>query len=155
MAGTSVSVSAEGFSRLDLLIGRLLDPYWDPLLDSIGALVVSQTEERIARSKTAPDGTPWLALNPAYAKRKKKGGGILELEGDLRDSLVHLVTGKTSVRVGTNLVYAATHQFGDQKRGIPQREFLGLSPADEEAINEMILDWAETQTDSYKEWARS
>ena len=146
MSGTSVSVEAKGFSRLDLLIGRLMDPYWDPLLDSIGALVVSQTEERIVRTKAAPDGTKWPELSPDYAKRKKKGGGILELSGDLRDSLVHLVTGKTSVAIGTNLIYGATHQFGDPRRNIPQREFLGISPENEAQINGLIDEWFAQQT---------
>jgi phage virion morphogenesis protein len=146
MAGTSVSVKAEGFSRLDLLIGRLANPDFTPLLDSIGALVVSQTETRITKTKAAPDGTKWPELNEAYSKRKKKGGGILELEGDLRDSLVHLVTGKTAVVIGTNLVYAATHQFGDPRRNIQQREFLGISPENEEAISGLIEAWIEQQT---------
>lgn len=141
MAGASVSVSAPDLSRLDLVVSRLLNPDFNELLDAIGGLVVSQTETRITQTKTSPDGTAWPALNPAYAKRKKKGGGILELEGDLRDSLVHLVTGNSAVEVGTNLVYAATHQFGDEKRGIPQREFLGLSPENEQQINGLLDEW--------------
>ena len=147
MSGTSVSVKAEGFSRLELFIGRLADPYFDPLLDAIGALVVSQTETRIVSSKSSPNEVPWPALSPAYAKRKKSGGGILELTGDLRDSLVHLVTGKTSVDVGTNLIYARTHQLGDPSRNIPQREFLGLSAMNEMKINELVEEWIDQQTE--------
>jgi len=140
MSGTNINVEMRGLNRVEELVARLLRPDFDPLLDAIGGLVVSQTEERITQTKAAPDGTAWPALSPAYAKRKKKGGGILELEGDLRDSLVHLVTGD-NVEVGTNLVYGATHQFGDDSRGIPQREFLGLSPDNEEAINGLIDEW--------------
>jgi phage virion morphogenesis protein len=146
MSGATVSVEAAGLNKLDAFIGRLTDTYFDPLLDSIGALIVSQTEERIARTKTSHGEVPWQALSPAYAKRKKKGGGILELNGDLRDSLVHLVTGKTSVQIGTNLIYAATHQFGDPKRNIPQREFLGLSAMNEMEINELVEEWVTQQT---------
>ncbi len=146
MAGATVSVEAAGLNKLDEFIGRLTDPIFDPLLDAIGALIVSQTEDRIARTKTSPGEIPWPALSTAYAKRKKKGGGILELSGDLRDSLVHLVTGKTSVRIGTNLIYAATHQFGDPSRNIPQREFLGISAMNEMKINELVEEWVAQQT---------
>lgn len=139
MAGAGVSIKTTGLNKIDELIARLLNPDFDPLLDAIGALGVSQTEQRIDQEKTAPDGSAWAALNPAYAKRKKKGG-ILELEGDLRDSLAYRVSGQT-VEVGTNLIYAATHQFGDESRGIPQREFLGLSPENEEQINPLIDKW--------------
>lgn len=135
-------MTATGFERIDALIARLANPDFDPLLDALGALVVSQTEERITQEKAAPDGTAWPELSERYAKRKKKGSGILELEGDLRDSLVYLVSGQT-VEVGSNLIYAATHQFGDEDRGIPQREFLGISDENEEAINELIDDWFE------------
>jgi phage virion morphogenesis protein len=141
MAGASVSLNPVGLDRVEQLVARLLNPDFNPLLDAIGALVVSQTETRLTQTKTAPDGTSWPALSPNYAKHKKKGGGILELEGDLRDSLVHLVTGTSSVEIGTNLVYAATHQYGDQKRGIPQREFLGLSPENEQQINGLLDEW--------------
>jgi phage virion morphogenesis protein len=144
MAGASVSVRAEGFSWVDLLVSRLLNLDFNPLFDGIGALVEAQTKERVKSTKTAPDGTKWPELSPAYEQRKKKGGGILELEGDLRDSLVHLVSG-ASVEVGTNLAYAATHQFGDARRGIPQREFLGLSPEDEQQISGLINVWWQQQ----------
>lgn len=57
----------------------------------------------------------------------------------------YTVTGNSAVEVGTNLVYAATHQFGDEKRRIPQREFLGLSPDDEQQINRLIDTWWKQQ----------
>jgi phage virion morphogenesis protein len=147
MAGASVSVSAAGFARIDAMLSRLVNPDFNPLLDAIGGMVETQTGERFKSTKTAPDGTAWQALSPDYAKRKKKNKRkILELEGDLRDALTHLVTGKTSVEVGMNVLYAATHQYGDESRGIPQRQFLGLSTADEEAINKLIDTWFEQVT---------
>jgi phage virion morphogenesis protein len=142
MAGTSVSLNPVGLDRVEQLVTRLLNPDFNPLLDAIGGLVVSQTETRITQTKTAPDGTAWPALSPNYAKHKKKGGGILELEGDLRDSLVHLVTGAATLEVGSNLIYAATHQFGDmEKRKIPARTYLGLSAEDEQQINGLLDEW--------------
>jgi phage virion morphogenesis protein len=145
VAGTSISVSADGFERIDAMLSRLVNPDFTELLESIGGMVETQTDVRIKTQKASPDGTKWPELSPEYKKRKKKGG-ILELEGDLRISIVSLVTGQTSVEVGTNLVYAATHQFGDPSRNIPQREFLGLSPDNEEAINRLLEEWFAQQT---------
>ena len=46
---------------------------------------------------------------------------------------MHAISG-ASVEVGSNLVYAATHQFGDPDRRIPARPYLGLSADDERDI---------------------
>ena len=51
-------------------------------------------------------------------------------EGHLDDSIQFLVTGD-SVETGSNLVYAAPHQFGLAERNIPERPFLGLSADNE------------------------
>lgn len=37
---------------------------------------------------------------------------------------------ETSAMVGTNKIYAATHQFGDPNRNIPERSFLELTDGD-------------------------
>ncbi len=124
------------------------------VLDAVGALVASQTKRRIAEERTAPDGTPWQAWSIAYAKTRHGGHSLLRSEGDLEDSIQHL-SGLDEVEVGTNLVYAAVHQFGDRKNaarlasflgvsqgahlgGIPPRPFLGLSRENEEEILELI-----------------
>ncbi|MFA5688574.1 MAG: phage virion morphogenesis protein [Kiritimatiellales bacterium] len=144
MAGTAITVTAEGMRHVQEVISRLANPDFNPLLDAIGAMVISQTKYRIRVEKTAPDGSPWADLSPAYKKRKPKGRGILELEGDLRDSLTHLVNGG-SVEVGTNLVYAATHQWGAPSRGIPARPYLGISAQNETEITEVIEKWISDQ----------
>ena len=40
---------------------------------------------------------------------------------------------------GTNLVYAATHQFGDPERIIPARPFLGVSDEDNRFIVDTLV----------------
>lgn len=42
--------------------------------------------------------------------------------------------------LGTNLVYAATHHFGDERRGIPVRPFLGVTDEERSAIIRSLLD---------------
>jgi phage gpG-like protein len=43
-------------------------------------------------------------------------------------------SGRDWTAVGTNLIYGATHQFGDEERGIPARPYLGLSDDDRRAV---------------------
>ena len=93
--------------------------------------------------ETAPDGTKWAALSDVtLARRQKRGRGstILQESGHLAQSIT-ADSDATSAVVGTNPVYATTHQFGAKKgafgataRGapipwgdIPARPFLGVS----------------------------
>lgn len=103
--------------------------------DRIGAYLVSATLERFD-AETGPDGKPWLASARALAD----GGLTLTDTGGLRDSLTHTVAGDgRSVDVGSNLVYAAIHQFGGKAgRGrsvtLPARPYLGISARDRDRI---------------------
>ncbi len=128
MAGAATSLTVRGFDSVERMIARLMNPDFTQLLDEIGAEVVSQTQDRVRDDKESPDGDAWPLLNPAYASRKKGSGGLLEGVSNpgLLSSLTHVVHGN-EVEIGSGLIYAATHQFGDESRGIPQREFLGLS----------------------------
>lgn len=117
--------------------------------DGAGALITKQTVKRIADEKRAPDGSPWQSLNALYetSKSQSSSGGMLEYEGNLRDS-IHHNSSSTSTEVGSALVYAPVHHFGavikPKKRkslafrlakaavsvtqiNIPARPFLGLS----------------------------
>ncbi len=104
------------------------------LLDSIGAVAESQTRRRIEEQLGAPDGTPWVDWSEKYAATRHSGQGFLYAEGDLADSIDHQVVSNDQVEVGSNLIYAATHQFGDEDRGIPARPYLGLSADDEDEL---------------------
>jgi phage virion morphogenesis protein len=124
------------------------------LLDVIGAEVVDQTKLRIQEEKRAPDGTDWSPWSPRYAASQHGGrashgphpgqltaaGGhtILELDGFLLDSITSEVSG-SDVLIGSNLEYAATHQFG---RGpIPARPFLGLSDQNADDIENLVAEF--------------
>lgn len=71
-----------------------------------------------------------------------KGGMILVDTGTLRAS----VTGKgegyirrlgpTRLVMGTNIKYAATHQYGSPKKNIPARPFLLFQPEDIQRIRQ-------------------
>lgn len=72
--------------------------------------------------------------------RQTIGKKVLTVTGRLRNS-IHSVPSARQVRVSSNVVYAATHNFG--RDPIPQREFLLVQQEDEgpiaKALEEGIL----------------
>jgi phage virion morphogenesis protein len=148
MSGIAFQVTSDtrGLNRLAAAINGLADADRHALLDSLGALGVSQTQHRIAVEKTAPDGSAWAPLNPDYAAKKRGSGGILELEGDLLTSIDHQV-GDGYVAWGTPLEYGALHQLGgmpDMAPGpaaVEAREYLGLSDGNVDEMQYAIDDW--------------
>lgn len=81
------------------------------LLDSIGAVVESQTRRRITDEKQSPDGEPWQDWSGSYAKARHSNQSLLQGNGDMLDS-VTFVTERNQVRVGTPLKYPGIHQDG-------------------------------------------
>lgn len=140
-----------GLARLREL-GRDLTP----VMDEVGAMLVTSTQQRF-ETGTAPDGTPW----PVSGRARRQGGQTLVDDGRLRDSITH-DPGADAVTVGTNVVYAAVHQFGAtitpesaqalafpgpdggtvfaQQVQIPPRPFIGVSDADEAEIGNIVAD---------------
>lgn len=135
-----------------------------PLLRAIGTGLLRNTQDRF-EAETAPDGAAWTPLNAWYLTFKR-GPGILRgagMRGGLQGSLV-MDTEAGAVRIGSNKIYAAVHQFGatiepknprgmlvikDYKgnaRGkarsvtVPARPYLGLSRRDEETILDVTED---------------
>lgn len=49
----------------------------------------------------------------------------------------------TEASIGTNLIYAATHEFGDHSRNIPMRPFMFLTQEATDEIEATILDFYE------------
>lgn len=76
------------------------------LFENIGASVTTSTQHRFETSK-APDGSPW----PPSLRVKKHGGFTLRLTARLMRSITYQAS-SDNVEIGTNVVYAAIHQFG-------------------------------------------
>lgn len=138
MTGVALRVDLRGIEQVQARIDELAAVDRAQLLDDAGALVESQTRRRIADEKTGPDGQAWPAWSPGYAKTRHGGHSLLRAESGLLDSVQHLVTGD-EVEIGSNLVYAATHQFGDPKRKIPARPYLGLSTDNAREVEQLLL----------------
>ena len=141
MAGASldiqlqISIADEVKAAFLKLQGTLQD--LTPVFRDIGESMLNVTRERF-NTQTAPDGTPWKPLSPAYALVKKQNvAQILTLYGRLRGTLTYQA-GPKEVRIGTPLVYGATHQFG--RGAIPARPFLGLSQSDEQELLDILND---------------
>ena len=85
-------------------------------------------------------GDAWAPLSPAYKAHKQKNADkLLIFEGFMFDTLAYHAT-SASVELGTNLVYGATHQFGDPDRNIPARPFLGVSDEEKAMILNTLHD---------------
>lgn len=149
MTGVAIVVNDAGLARLAARMARLALHDTDILLDAVGAAVEGQVRSRLSTDKSSPAGEAWPAWSEAYKQTRHGGQSLLESQGDLIDSIQYLVAGK-SVEVGSNLVYAAIHNFGGTKSefphlwgDIPQREYLGLSPENERDIEAIVDDFVD------------
>lgn len=144
--------------------GRLADMrgFWR----SVGDYLVTRTVEECFGKGQSPDGTKWEPWTEKYKKRMEKlgkgGNNILNDHGShgLLGSIKYDAF-RDRVVVGSNLPYAATHQFGDfrsltinketkegepftqhiKSRNIPARPYLGVTERDRTEILRMMRDY--------------
>ena len=135
MAGVHIEVNTGDLQAIHNQLDTLanLGDNLRPALSEIGDYLVSETTRRFQAS-VGPDGNKWDDV-------KRQGKALVD-KGHLRDSIHYEVNGE-SVKVGTNLVYAAIHQFGGVAgRGgssvIAARPFLGISFDDELEIGDIL-----------------
>lgn len=83
-----------------------------PVLKNIGEYKVEATQALFDKEQD-PQGVKWAALSSKY-KDKKKGSKILTETRRLRDSIIYAVR-NGGLRIGTNVIYGAAHQFGIDK----------------------------------------
>ncbi|WP_018694438.1 phage virion morphogenesis protein [Algicola sagamiensis] len=139
---TQFQVEFEDFKTASLTIERFFDEAKDKteLLSAIAGLSEDQTKARIEEDKAAPDGSPWPQWSQLYAQSRHENQSLLEHEGHLFDSIQSLFDAERA-EIGTNLIYAASHQFGDETQGIPARPFLGFGDEDKRDIESVVDDW--------------
>lgn len=133
--GLTLTVTPDGadWKRAERTLRELARGDTSELMEAIGEVLVSSTVQRF-RQQAGPDGEPW---KPLKRPRKRGGSKILIDRGILR-SFIQALTTEDTVEVGTNLIYAATHQFGDARRGIPARPFLGITDEDQAEIRDLV-----------------
>lgn len=166
MAGVNIEIT--GLDAVQSKFKAMVDKGEDlsGVFGEIGERLLESTTQRF-KQEEAPDGTPWAPLKKSTINRKllkgvRKGNNgkrsstiksgrwkpqvfrnfgnlrILHESGNLQDTIAYQ-SDKQSVEVGSNRIYAATHQFGADDRKIPARPFLGLSEDDNQMIVELIL----------------
>jgi len=140
MAGVNYSIQISGQEQVidafNHLIKRAND--LEPVFSDIGEYLIESTQQRFVDEET-PDGEPWTPLKEKTIKYKARKDKILTESGSLADTLNYQLNGN-ELLFGSNLEYAATHQFGRENANIPAREFLGLSNDDEKEILGLISD---------------
>lgn len=100
-----------------------------PVFREIGEGVKAEAQIGF-KSSTDPYGRAWHPLAKATIARRRKGSSKPLLDtGRLRNSIASRLLGAGGVEVGTNLKYAAIHQFGGKAgRGltvsIPARPYI-------------------------------
>lgn len=140
--------------RLQRLLRGVGDLY--PMLDEIGASLVTSTQMRFEREQ-APDGQRW---RPSI-RAQTTGGKTLTDTRRLADSITHVVA-DGSVEVGTNVIYAGILHSGGtinakgggmlkfrvggrfvQKRQvtIPARPIVGVGDDDRAEISAIVSDY--------------
>ncbi|PCI85776.1 MAG: phage virion morphogenesis protein [Hyphomicrobiales bacterium] len=126
MAGIAFDFRLDG---LDIAI-QSLDKFsafqTSELLEQMGGLIETQTLERLDDTKQSPDGSEWDDWTDSYTQTRNGGHSLLDGEGNLINSITYIV-GSDEVSVGSPLVYAAAHQFGNEANSTSARPYLGFS----------------------------
>lgn len=134
-----IEIAVTGPDEVVALVARIRDRMGEhgPLLDGIGATLVGNIHLGFHDSKS-PHGEAWLPL------KYRQGKPLLDT-GRLRNSIHHTVTGPSDVQVGTDVIYAAIHNFGGQagrnrKVTIPARPFFPTRNGGVDLPNDWVLD---------------
>jgi len=140
MAGSFISVDVRGQKKISQALNRLLKQGSDlePAFRDIGEYLLESTQQRFV-DQQAPDGEPWEPLSPKTLAKKKRQDRILTETGTLADTLNYQI-GANQLMLGSNMEYAATHQFGREADGIPARPFLGIAPFEQVEILDILRD---------------
>lgn len=79
-----------------------------PVTRLMAPVAAGEVKQRFGEQRS-PDGTAWLPLR----NRRPRGGNLALMDtGKLRASISGRAEGTDSIVVGTNIQYAAIHQFG-------------------------------------------
>lgn len=142
----SVRIEWQGIEQVVEQFNRLAVADVQPLLRILVTAGESQTRRRIESEKSSPEGRPWEDWSPGYAKTRHGGQSLLESQGHLIDSITSFANDDIA-GWGSNLVYAAIHQFGGLPSmapgpaGIPARPYIGLSVENHEELQDLVDRW--------------
>lgn len=142
MSGVSLDFTFDD-AQVSRFLNGLSDVAIDALAYNVGALLESSTKERLATGQVSPEGEPWADWSEGYAATRSAHHSLLIDSGNpgLLDSIQNYSSGGTA-EVGSNMVYAAIHQFGGAGAGKPEivaRPYLGVSTDDRADVRDLIM----------------
>ncbi len=113
------------------------------LMKSLANSAEGFTRRRLQEEKTDPKGKAWQEWSATTKQMRSGNQSLLQLEGDLLDSLHSDISGNDLWVGSENLPYAAIHNFGGQagrgkKIKIPQRQWLGVSKDNEDELAAIV-----------------
>jgi phage gpG-like protein len=113
-------------------------------LRRITAKQFSTQGERGLGHQWAPLSEKWLRYKAAHGLDPR----ILHMRHPLRDSVTKegavgsvAASSRSGVIFGTDIKYAAKHQFGSPTRNVPKRPFLVLRREDDDAMKRIVSNW--------------
>lgn len=106
------------------------------LLDDAASMILHGVITRFLQ-QVSTSGEKWVPSKAAL-RRKMRGiaGGTLYDTGDLFRSLATVKVDDSTRSIGTNVPYAAQHEFG--LMNWPKRDFLGVSDSDFVALDGLM-----------------
>lgn len=120
--GFDLQPDANDLSRIGRLLSELIargdNP--EPAYRSIGEDIADHIAQNF-EDQSSPWGDPWARLSAATLAKPGRGQNaeILRDTGRLRNS-IQVAADSSGVTVGTNVIYAAVHQFGANKGAFGQ-----------------------------------
>ena len=135
MAKINIKQFCKDFKAYEKKVGS--NTAWKQVLDEVGNSA-KNISKRSFNEQQSPFNEAWQALSPVTLQ-KKKGSLKLVESGHLQRSIrtsTKLGKVEKAVSIGSNLEYAAIHQFGgragrNRKVTIPARPYLPLNTAGE------------------------
>lgn len=142
-------IKIEGLDQLNVKLKQLENLDIKGIKGAIGQSIRTSTMERF-QNEEDPEKKKWVpSIRTKESLSLNLSNKILTKSSNLRTS-IRVESSSNSVEVGTNTIYAATHQFGDKrivrakgkaiKRNIPKRSFLGINEEDIEEIKSILED---------------
>jgi phage virion morphogenesis protein len=114
----------------------------------IGEELFNVAQEAFAKEADPETGVSWAPWSSTYKESNRHGAKLLHKRGDLQRSITYEAMPEMVI-VGSTMVYAPTHQFGEEKGAtgkttkygvpipfgdIPARPFLGIDPGFEDRV---------------------
>lgn len=142
MSGVQIEVTLQGIERVQAALGRLATTDLEYLVHEVGEYLTNSTKDRMDHG-VAPDGSPWQPWSATYAATRHDGHSLLISSMSLQESIGNISSGLVA-SVGAHMIYAAIHQTGGKagrghKVTIPARPYLGLSDADRDAVEALVI----------------